>query len=58
MVTQFTSLFLEVWNKHAPIKSGRTCKKHTPWINKIVLELIHKRNKAYKNYETSRKSYN
>ena len=27
-------------------------------MNKNVLELIHKRNKAYKNYETSGKSYN
>ena len=56
MVTQFTNHFLEVWNKHAPIKSRRTPKKHTPWMNKNVLELIHKRNKAYKNYEACRKS--
>ena len=58
IIIQFTSLFLQEWNKHAPMKSGRTRKKHTLWMNKNVLELIQKRNKAYKNYKTSRKSYN
>ena len=46
----FLHIFLDIWNTHAPIVSrcGRTCP--TPWMNNLVLNLIHKRDLAYRTF--------
>ncbi len=51
MVTAFNNRFLAVWNKHCPINRRRVRKHKTPWMSDSVLQLMHARDVAYKQYQ-------
>ena len=38
------TLFIEIVDKHAPLKTKRISKKHSPWITQELMRKIHKRN--------------
>ena len=47
IVSAWKSLFLEVLDKHAPIKSHRVKKKYQPdWLSPEILDCMKERNKS------------
>ena len=42
--------FLEIWNKHCPIKIRRVRKHKTPWMNPAILQLSQKHDVAHKHF--------
>ena len=43
-----TSSFLDVVDKHMPIKTKRVKKKHSPWMNAFIFDLMKQRDKIKK----------
>ena len=56
MIKMFNEKFLEIWNKHFPIKSRRMRKLKTRWMNPAILQLSQKRDVACK-YSVSQCSF-
>ncbi|MEW8547446.1 MAG: hypothetical protein AB2693_28400, partial [Candidatus Thiodiazotropha sp.] len=51
----WNSLFLEVVNKHAPLKQHRVKRKHQPeWLSPEIIDCIKERNKCKINCQTDR----
>ena len=48
-VSQWEKLVMEVVDKHMPVRVKRVKKKHSPWINEFIFELMKKRDKSKKN---------
>ena len=47
MVQTWNDLFLEIVNKHAPIKTNREKRKHQPeWLTSEILDLMKERDKC------------
>jgi hypothetical protein len=50
----FNTLFTDVLNLHAPIKTVRVKRNCTPWISRTVRSEMDKRNKLHKTFLSSR----
>ena len=50
MISAFNNIFLSVWNKHAPLISRRVHKRRNAGMSDDVIDLVHKRDVAYKTF--------
>ena len=54
LVSMFNSLFLSVWDQVAPTRTRHYRRRNTPWMTDQILDLIHRRQTAYKTFLQSR----
>ena len=46
----FTKLYIDIFNKHAPLKTKLTHKRHQPWISCDILGILRHLDKLYYNF--------
>ena len=53
-VSVFNTLFLDVLDRHAPMRTVRVKKKPAPWISKQIRDEMDHRNKLYRLFRRNR----
>lgn len=55
MIVEFlNSNILELFSRHAPIKTVRITKRKAPWLTDALKQLMHHRNKALAKYKKTK----
>ena len=42
-LAKFESLFLQIYNKHVPLRKKRVCKQTSPWLTTSIVKMTHER---------------